>query len=144
MQIFSVSSASCTISRETHCHLVRPKNRTCLKENSLTGGLLTTIKWLYIIDIINSFKFVKKNSLLILVIRNRFTLNLFFLYYNMLSRGNEVFSGTSYTLYIPVFLNFASIYAKPCSITTLQMPPNFYLDCKLLLLSILSTICQPL
>lgn len=94
MQIFSVSSASCTMSRETHCHSVRPKNRTCLKENSLNGGLLTTIKWLYIIDIINSFKFVKKNPLLILVIRNLFTLNLFFLYYNMLNRGNEVFSGT--------------------------------------------------
>lgn len=144
MQIFSVSSAFCTISRETHCHPVRPKNRTCLKENSLSGGLLTKIKWLYIIDIINSFKFVKKNPLLILVIRNLFTLNLFFLYYNMLNRGNEVFSGTSYTLYIPVFLNFASIYAKPCAITTLQMPPNFYLDCKLLLLTILSTICQQL
>lgn len=144
MQIFSVSSASCTISRETHCHPVRPKNRTCLKENSLNGGLSTTIKCLYIIDIINSFKFVKKNPLLILVIRNLFTLNLFFFYYNMLNRGNAVFSGTSYTLYIPVFLNFASIYAKPCTITTLQMPPNFYLDCKLLLLSILSTICQQL
>lgn len=144
MQIFSVSSASCTISRETHCHPVRPKNRTCLKENSLNGGLLTTIKCLYIIDIINSFKFVKKNPLLILVIRNLFTLNLFFFYYNMLNRGNAVFSGTSYTLYIPVFLNFASIYAKPCTITTLQMPPNFYLDCKLFLLSILSTICQQL
>lgn len=73
MQIFSVSSASCTISRETHCHPVRPKNRTCLKENSLNGGLLTKIKWLYIIDIINSFKFVKKNPLLILVILSTYS-----------------------------------------------------------------------